>query len=345
MSTMKIALVGDFASWSTALELSYKRAFEALSCQVQCIDIQQFARSTVRFGRFGRVANQLVQVEPWLRKANRMLVLAILQARPDVVITFGDYRLSTGALAQIKAASSAALVHVWPDTLLNWRNEMTPALPLYDLIATYSKATVPLFQALGARRVQWIPLGCDPTLHAPSAEQIESPPAQDIEVSFVGGWRPEREAVLKQLGQFDLKVWGPDWGKRSTDRDFIRRTWQGRALYGSDFTQTVARSKINLNIIDPTNFPAANMRFFEIPVAGGLQVCSSCPEMEDILRHGEHLFYYQHPDALPDLLRSLLADDTLRAQVGSAGRQQVLAEHTYTHRARHIVEILDSMPR
>lgn len=340
MYAMKIALVGDFASWSTALEISYKRAFEAMAYDVQCFDIRDMTTKSVRFGRFGRLATQFIVVEPWIHKANRKLLLAILEAQPDVVLTFGSYRLLTGALAQVKTASSAKLVHIWPDTMLNWRNDMTLALPLYDLVATYSQATLPLFQALGAQRVEWVPLGGDPTLHAPAAEWIEAPPPQDIEVSFVGGWRPEREAVLKQLTQFDLKIWGPDWGRRSSDKEFLRRTWQGRALYGRDFTEVVARSKVSLNIIDPTNYPAANMRFFEIPTAGGLQICSPCPEMSDEFGHGEHLFYYQSASELSDLVRSLLNDGALRARVASAAHEKALTQHTYTHRARQILRFL-----
>ena len=57
----------------------------------------------------------------------------------------------------------------------------------------------------------------------------------------------------------------------------IRRAWQGRALRGADFAKAVSCSKLSLNIIDPTNYPAANMRFFEITTAGGLQVTYRLP--------------------------------------------------------------------
>jgi spore maturation protein CgeB len=335
----RVMLVGHYPTG--ALERSWCAAFEALRWQVHSFDLIQAVNDHCRGGRFGRLFNAFVPVEPWIRKANRDLILAALESQPDLVVSFGHYPLRVGALAQIRAATDAALVHVWPDTLLNWRSDLTPALPLYDLLATYSRATVPLFQALGAQRAAWVPLGGDPELHAPPVEWIESPLTQDIEVSFVGGWRSEREAVLKQLDKFDLRIWGPDWGRRSSDKEFIRRTWQGRALYGREFTEVVARSKISLNIIDPTNHPAANMRFFEIPTARGLQVCSACPEMEDEFRHDEHLFYYKSPGELPDLVRSLLDDGTLRARVALSGHKKTLAEHTYLHRARQILELLD----
>ena len=105
----------------------------------------------------------------------------------------------------------------------------------------------------------------------------------------------------------------------------------GAVLVGTDFAKAVSCSKVNLNIIDPTNYPAANMRFFEIPTAGGLQVTTACPEMESEFRHGEHVFYFQQPGELPDLLRQLLADDSLRDKAAAAGHERVLSKHTYRH--------------
>jgi spore maturation protein CgeB len=118
----------------------------------------------------------------------------------------------------------------------------------------------------------------------------------------------------------------------------LLRAWQGRPLYEAEFAQAVAACRINLNIIDPTNYPAANMRFFELPVAAGFQLSSPCPEMEDEFRHGEELFFYQDETELPSIVRTLLANDGLRARVAAAGRDLVLSRHTYQHRARAILE-------
>ena len=119
----------------------------------------------------------------------------------------------------------------------------------------------------------------------------------------------------------------------------MRRMWQGRALYGPDFARAVACSKVNLNIIDPMNYPAANMRFFEILTAGGLQVSSACPEMEAEFRHGEHLFYYRDQDELLPLVRSLLAEPDTTRRVAEQGRACVLEKHMYKHRALQILKL------
>jgi spore maturation protein CgeB len=159
------------------------------------------------------------------------------------------------------------------------------------------------------------------------------------DVSFIGGWRPEREKVLSQFKGLDLKIWGPDWGRRCRGNSVIMDSWQGRPALGQEFSKVVTASKINLNIIDPTNFPAANMRFFEIPTAGGLQLSSQCPEMENDFCHGVHIFYYRDSKDLREHVSYLLANPDVCSKVAEAGRTRVLGAHTYTAR---ISAILDS---
>ncbi len=324
-----------------ALENSYARAFAQLGWHVTFWDLAPALRRTVRGGKWGYFFSQFVRVEPWLRKANRELVLCALDLQPDLVLTFTHPQIMPGALAQITTSTSAKLAQIWPDPLLSWEANLSANLPIYDLIATFSQATVSAFLRMGARKAIWLPFAGDPELlFYPSRSDIERG-ALAADVTFIGAWRAEREAVLSQLGAFDLKIWGPDWGRRCRHNRTIMNTWQGRSLRGAEFAKAVASSKINLNIIDATIPSAANMRFFEIPTAGGLQVCSPCPEMEAEFRHGEHLFYYRQPDDLLALLHELLADDALRAKVAAAAHSKVLAEHTYTHRARRLLEALD----
>src|SRR5687768_11649398 len=113
----RLMLVGHFAPG--ALERSYRTAFESLGCEVFSFDIIQAINRHCRLGRLGQTFNTFVPVEPWIRKANRDLVIQAVQSQPDYLLTFGHYPIQAGALAQIRAASNSALIHVWPDTLLN----------------------------------------------------------------------------------------------------------------------------------------------------------------------------------------------------------------------------------
>ncbi len=331
-------LVGS--SQNGTLESSYARAMEGLGWEahywIPLTALQQVQPGGLPF----RFLTAYVQVEPWIRKANRDLVQRVLALKPDLILVFPNTVLRAGTLAQIRASTGASIVCVWPDTFVNWDTHQSACAFLYDLIATYSQSTVSALERLGVRRVQWIPLAGDPLLHPAVSCTPEEQEEYGADITFIGGWRAEREAVLACLGGLDLKVWGPDWGRHCTRNSVARRAWQGRALRGLDFARAVACSKVNLNIVDPTNYPAANMRFFEILTAGGLQVSSVCPEMEAEFRHGEHLFYYRYADELLALMQSLLAESGTRSRVAQQGRALVLKKHTYEHRARQMLELV-----
>ena len=333
-----VLLVGSFAP--AALERSYRHAFLDARVETTCFDLPAALRGYCRLGTLGRTFNRFVPVDPWTIKANRELVVLARRTAPDLIVVFGQNRVSSGALAQLRAMMpSLQLVLVWPDTLVNMSAATQASLPHYDLVATYSRSTVPVFERLGAQRVAWIPLAADPHMHLLRGER----PAFTCDVGFIGQWRPEREAaflgIFEQCPDAVVRIWGPDWKRRSRNAG-IRRAWQGGALFEEAYARTIASCRLNLNIIDETNYPAANMRFFEVLCAGGLLVCSPCPELDQEFVAGETVFYYQGLADLPVLVRQLLSEPDVGRAVAAAGHQKVLERHTYLHRVSAILDAL-----
>lgn len=334
----KLLLVGNPNGMN--LESSYDRAFAGIGCSVEWLSIRSRVESYVRFGKLGNVLNSFVPVEQWARKANRELAVAAGQGDFEVVIVFGSAPIQAGAIAQIKAQrTDQALCFVWPDTLLNITATVLDALPVFDIVFTYSAASIEPLKRLGCNDVVWLPLAGDPAMHHPAHVNEHERSVYQADIAFIGGWRPEREAALARLSSRKLKVWGPDWGRRCKDRALLS-CWQGRALRGAEFAKAVAASRINLNIIDETNAPAANMRFFEIPIAGGLQLCSPCAEMEAYFHQEEHVVYYADLDDLRARVDSLLNAPGECERIAGRGAQLATAAHTYEHRAREICDHL-----
>ncbi len=334
------ALIGDFSSSSGNLELSYERALKSLGWQVERFEIARAVERHGRLGRAGRLLHAYLPIPSWTRKGNRDLAVELRHAEPQLVMVYCHCAVSAGALAQVVASTGAKLVLVWQDPLVNLADHVVAALPLYDLVACYSRAAVPALERLGARAAAWVPLAADPHLHARASLRDGDDAEYGCDVSFIGNWRPEREATLAALcaqGRWSVKIWGgATWRDEARD-PAVRKAWQGRLVLGAEFSRASLASKVCLNIIDELNYPAANMRLFEIPSTGALELSSACPELSDELCEGEHAFYYDSHDELWTALESLLADDELRRRVAAAGREKVLAAHTYQHRARQIL--------
>lgn len=338
MQMPKVMLVGSFGPG--ALENSYASAFKDNNCEILTFDISEAERRNCRFGKAGQLFNKFVPVEPWIRKANREMILKIRIFNPEILIVFGQNRVLTSALAQIKAMFQILTVYIWQDTLLDMWNSHINSLRLYDLICTYSESNIKPIEELGGRKVIWLPLGADPHLHSGAKAREEF----KCDVAFIGQWRPEREAavsaLINQVPGISVKLWGPDWKRRSKDPNIIKAS-QGRSLYGKDFAQAIVSAKMNLNIIDDTNYPSANMRFFEIPCAGGLQICSVCPEMEPEFKNGDTTFYFKNYSELAEIVKSLLNNESISDLVSQKANFKIMEGHTYMHRAQKILELLN----
>jgi hypothetical protein len=334
-------LVGRFSPGD--LERSYQSAFDEVGCPVLPFSITQAVDRNCRLGRLGRTFNKFVPVEPWVHKANREMVIAAEDFAPDLIVVFGQSPVRAGALAQIRARRTLRMVHVWPDALTFMNPVIVGTLPMYDVVASYSRSAVEWIRRLGAPRVEWVPLAADPHMHAASTLESVSSPIADV--AFIGQWRPERaeamQAILEGVPEASVKIWGLDWPRRSRGNAKLLAAWQGPGLYEREMARTIASCRTNLNIIDRTNYPAANMRFFELPCAGGFQLASACPEMETEFRDRESVLYYRTSSELVESVRFALADDTRRREIALAGHRKVLQEHTYVHRVRRLLNLLD----
>jgi hypothetical protein len=87
----------------------------------------------------------------------------------------------------------------------------------------------------------------------------------------------------------------------------------------------------------------ANLRCFEAMAAGALLITELPSELEAFgLRPGEHFVGYHDEAELLSLVRSYVNDDKARQRISEAGRERVLAEHTYDAAVERLLDIVHS---
>jgi len=329
---MRICIVGSKEEHT--LEASYKRAFIQLGEEVQVFDIDEYLKPHIRLGRLGQMIHRFMPLDVWQRKLNRELALAIQSQKPDMVLVFCNAPVLFSTLAFAKSLWASRFVLVWPDPLTNMQSHVLDASCLYDGVATYCRASVPVFEKMGFQNVQWIPLAADPDLH-----RIDIVPGQFLhDLTFLGAWRPEREqtlaVVIKLFPSLRVGIWGTDWTRNQTRT--LERYIRPVPLRGRAYAEVMNKSRINLNIIDPTCFPAANMRFFETFIAHGLQLNSACPEFQDTYIDNQHMLSY---DSYEELFGKIEWAMSYQANsIRREGFQLTLQQHTYRQRAKQFQE-------
>lgn len=335
---MKILLLGNNNGWN--LEASYKNAFEMIGCQVEQFDLLERIDRYSKFGKVGRLLNRFISIDSWVKKANRDFVIFVKNFNPDVIISFCNVPVSCGSLAYIKSILDVKIVLVWPDTLLNIKQDVINSANLYDMVACYSKTSMPSFELIGYKNVIWVPLAGDPIMF--DSDIIIN---EDLfcDISFIGGYRPEREMALARIVENfpdkKIKIFSVDWRKNAKNKDLLKYL-DNRLFYGSDFSKVLRASKVNINIIDDTNLPAANMRFFEIPMCGGIQIVSRCMEMESIYKHGVSVLYHTTHEEMLINIQTIFDDEKFSAEIRKNALNLTLSEHTYAHRVKQILKEL-----
>ena len=167
-------------------------------------------------------------------------------------------------------------------------------------------------QRAGAERLggEWVPLGCDPDMHAPAPGALP----RDLDVAFVGtdGGVP-RKFYLQAL------------------RERYAKSFVGLAPY-TQLGPIYGRARIGFNYAIRDD---VNMRVFEVMAAGATLLTNAFPhdDMDRLgLRDGEHFLAYRNARELFRLIERLLSDEAERERIAAAGRAAALERHTYRHR-------------
>lgn len=103
-----------------------------------------------------------------------------------------------------------------------------------------------------------------------------------------------------------------------------------------DIAKELSKCKVVFNQI---RFEEINIRFFEA-LACGAQVVSYSPALHMFAEEGKHYLTYKTPEEAVEKITYLLNNDKIRETMAIEARKHVLANHTYKHRVKEIVDFL-----
>jgi spore maturation protein CgeB/Flp pilus assembly protein TadD len=201
--------------------------------------------------------------------------------------------------------------HINLDWHLKWAQ-------LFDFVFVAQKRYVPRFIEAGCSEVHWLPLACDPELHR-KYDDVE----KKYDVGFVGSLtecHARRARLLQQLSErFNVHE------ERCFLEDMARVLNESRIVFNSALANDM------------------NMRVFEVLACGSLLVTDRAEGsgLEELFRDGEHLAVYDDSN-LVDKVRYYLEHEDLREKIAGQGREEILARHTYGHRAAELERVIFS---
>lgn len=310
-------LLGAFDQSLHAHNAHRRRALERHGCRVTVLDRLQ------RPGLIERLTGH-----DYPRRIRR----ALDEHAPDLVLVVGDESLEPDLLGDLRCHRRA----VWAQWLVADPRDfdMTArALAPYDhVFAPGADGAARLGERLG-REVHVLPLAADPSVYRP----VRSRDQYRANVVFAGRATPHREALLTQLVEFGLALWGPGW-RSGPLKDYCR----GEHLETDEFIRAYGGASVGINIHDPapdTGRSSCNQRLFELAAMGVPQVVDARGDLEaHFTADGTHVVAVDDAEGLRAEVQALLEDPPEALSMAGRGRAHALAHHTYMHRIAVLLE-------
>lgn len=192
--------------------------------------------------------------------------------------------------------------------------EPEPLMGEYDIHLTNSFDCLRWYLARGVPAF-YLPQAIDPELYAPRDVR------RDIPVSFVGAAYGQRFEFIRRLRRagLPLECFGPGWPNGPVD----------------DLIDVICRSRINLGAGYTGmsgDLTCVKERDFQVPATGSMYLTTYDPELTRLFHVGREFACYRNEMDCVELVRYYLEQPDEVAEMGRAGRERCLRDHTWRRR-------------
>ncbi len=264
---------------------------------------------------------------------------------PEVVLVYKGAFVRPETLEFAKS-KGCRLALFYPDVSMTFHGKNIPAcIPLYELIFTTKTFGVKdLKDTFGVKKAYFIPHGFDPEIHRKLEVSDTDMKRFGCDVSFIGTWSPKKEqwlTVLKQkLSGIDLKIWGEQWFKSSTDS--LKSSIQYTGVVGDLYAIAIQCSKINLGILSEKVSGASSgdlitSRTFHIPGSSGFMLHERNEESVLYFKEKAEAGFFGDAEEMASATQYYLEHEQERLTIKEAGYQRALREHSLDERAKVVI--------
>lgn len=293
--------------------------------------------SIVRAARALGHACRLVNVVTWSRyarpAAGRIARYLTDQFEPEFLVL-------TRHAIELGEASLKAIVRGRQATF--WYFDFEPKPKVLQLgrltgrMCVTSLGHLDTYRSAGVDSVDFLPQAVDPEADVPADS---APWRYHCDTSFVGsGQSSHRYAVLRAVSAASrLQIRGPGWNHAPSDLPVA-----GGPVYGKRLSQVIRGAAISLGASaqpeQDSDRASASNRMWKVLGCGGFYLGRYVQDIELFASDGVHCAWYHDPAHAAELTHHYLTNPETRDRIAVAGRAHALAQHTYAHRLRLLLQ-------
>jgi spore maturation protein CgeB len=306
---------------------------------------------TVRKGRqIGSAVPGLVPIldhwrTAWYRRRDERLLRAAARLKPDLILMLEGLSFSTAFLRRLRETARCPMVTWWVDD--PFRYPMDRIFGLFDTLFIFDRSYEERLRREGAADVRFLPCACDETVYRPQRLPPNQLRRYRSEVALVAWYCDTRLETVNALSRFDLRIWGRGWRRpevlEALNGNHRKILQQERFVPDREAVKIFAATQIGLNIHSGQSHQAGlNARSFDLLASGTFQLVDALPGMEELLEPGKEVAVYRTPAEAADRVGYYLKHPAERAAIAARGRARTLAQHTYLHRMRSMLRVVQS---
>ena len=205
--------------------------------------------------------------------------------------------------------------------------------PGWDTIYIKDRVAAEKLRLVG-RNAHLLHEAMNPNWHKPLAQQ------RNEAVVIAGSYYAFRQALVLRLMQDNVLVqlYGPAPPRWAHPK--IKEQHTGEYIVREQKSRVFGEGMASLNSFHLAEADSLNCRAFEIAGAGGLQLIEHRCAVEDCFEPGKELLVFRTYEELLDHVQRARKYPSEMTGIREAGAKRALAEHTYRHRLKVILENL-----
>ena len=337
---MKLLIVGS--ALDGAIEKNYLKYLENANVEVCLLDI---------YGDFlhyycKNIANKIffrLGLSKIYKRINTDLIENVKKIQPTHIWVFKGMEIYPKTLQSFKN-QGIKLINYNPDNPFifsqvgSGNSNVTKSIEIFDLHFTYSLEIKDELEKRITAKVAYLPFGFETS---DIFSLVNKPKLEIIKLCFVGNPDKQRAKFLNQLASSGIKidVYGNKWKNFINHPNFSIHD----AVHSELFWKTLCQYRIQLNIMRIHNENSHNMRTFEIPAIGGIQLAPRTIEHETFFLEGKEIFLYDNLEDCVEKIKSILqlsSEDAFKIRK-QAQQRCIKSEYSYEDRANQVLESLN----
>ena len=265
---------------------------------------------------------------------NVQLKESINAFKPDIIWAFKGMEILPETLTWAKH-KQIKVVNYNPDNPFvfsgfgSGNTNITDSIGLYDLHFTYHLEVKKKLENEFKANVEFLPFGFDVSAEI-YFKCITEP--EIIRTCFLGNPDKERAAFILQLAGagIEIDVYGTNWQK------FIKHKniHAFGPVYQESFWFTLYKYRVQLNLMRIHNLQSHNMRSFEIPGVGGIQLAPDTPEHRMFFVPDKNIFLFDSIENCKVRINQLLAKDEIEIKYMRKQIRDYCIDKGYEYKSR-----------